>query len=71
MAPHSHTSTHFSIDELNDTNYWSDGDGPKTEPVKTKRTWYGKKKRLPLADNSEPIPQVKVLSLLLACSVWG
>ena len=56
----------LTLDELHDTSYNVDGDGPKTEPAEVRRTWYGKKKA-ELKDGTgtlKPVRQVKVLKPL-------
>lgn len=55
-----------TLDKLNDTSYFAENDGPKTEPAETRRTWYGRKKRHLEGGTgtTKPVPQVKVLDPL-------
>ena len=62
QMPRSESGTPVTLDKLNDTSYFADNDGPKTEPIDTKRTWYGLKKRHLEGGTgtTRPVPQVKV-----------
>ena len=60
--PGSADNAPLSVENLNSTSYNADGDGPKTEPLEVRRTWYGKKKK-ELKDGTgtlKPVRQVKV-----------